>query len=77
MLGDRLVSDIEGPAIHDLLVPIWSSKPETARHVCQRIGRVLDWAYAKGYRTAEAPMQSLARGLPRQPRKSGHFAALS
>lgn len=76
MIGESLVSDIEGPTIRDLLVPIWLSKPETARRVRQRIGTVLDWAYAKGYRTTEAPMRSLARGLPRQPRKSGHFEAM-
>jgi integrase len=76
MIGDSLVSDIEGPAIRDLLAPIWLSKPETARRVRQRIGTVLDWAYAKGYRGTEAPMRSLARGLPRQPRKGGHFEAM-
>jgi integrase len=77
MIGDRIVSDIEGPSIRDLLAPIWLSKPETARRVRQRVGTVLDWAFAKGYRGTEAPMRSLARGLPRQPRKSGHFAAMS
>ena len=77
MIGDRLVSDIEGPQIRDVLAPIWLTKPETARRVRQRIGSVLDWSYAKGYRATEAPMRSLARGLPRQPRKDGHFAAMA
>lgn len=75
-IGNRLVSDIEGPAIRDVLAPIWLVKPETARRVRQRIGTVLDWSYAKGFRTTEAPMRSLARGLPRQPKKRGHFQAL-
>lgn len=75
-LGDRLVNDIEGPIIRDVLAPIWLSKPETARRVRQRIGAVLDWSYAKGYRPTEAPMRSLSKGLPRQPRKDGHFAAM-
>ena len=75
-LGNRLVSEIEGPAICDVLAPIWLAKPETARRVRQRIGSVLDWACAKGFRATEAPMRSIARGLPRQPRKKGHFAAL-
>jgi integrase len=44
--------------------------------VRQRIGTVLDWAHAKGYRTAEAPMRSVSRGLPRQPKQDNHFAAL-
>jgi integrase len=76
-LGDLLVSEIDGPAIRDVLAKIWLAKPETARRVRQRIGTVLDWAYAKGYRASEAPMRSLSKGLPRQPKKDGHFAAMS
>jgi integrase len=70
------VDKIEGPAIRDLLAEIWLSKPETARRVRQRIGTVLDWAYAKGLRSSEAPMRSLSKGLPKQPKKDNHFAAL-
>lgn len=74
--GEMLVSDIEGSHIRDALATIWLTKPETARRVRQRIAAVLDWAYAKGYRSSEAPMRSLARGLPRQPKKKGHFEAI-
>ena len=74
--GDALVSDIEAPAIRDALAEIWLEKPETARRVRQRIGTVLDWSFSKGFRTNEAPMRSISKGLPRQPRKSGHFAAM-
>lgn len=76
-LGDRLVSDIGAPEIRDVLAPIWLSKPETARRVRQRIGTVLDWACVKGFRANEAPLRSLSKGLPRQPRKDGHFAAMN
>ena len=75
-IGKQLVSDIEGPAIRDVLAPIWLTKPETARRVRQRVGAVLDWAYAKGFRSSEAPIRSLAKGLPRQPKKRGHFEAM-
>lgn len=75
-IGNRLVSDIEGPVIRDVLAPIWLSKPETARRVRQRIGVVLDWSYAKGFRTTEAPLRSISRGLPRQPKRDRHLAAL-
>lgn len=75
-MGDRLVSEIEGPLIRDVLAPIWLAKPETARRVRQRIGTVLDWSYARGFRATEAPMRSLSKGLPRQPKKDNHFAAL-
>jgi integrase len=77
LLGNRLVNDIEGPLIREVLLPIWLDKPETARRVKQRIGVVLDWAYASGMRPTEAPMRSVSRVLPRQPKKDGHFAAMS
>ncbi|MGB3794737.1 MAG: integrase arm-type DNA-binding domain-containing protein [Alteraurantiacibacter sp.] len=75
-LGDRLVSDIAVPLIRDTLAPIWLTKPETARRVRQRIGSVLDWACAKGFRDSEAPMRSVMRGLPRQQKKPKHHAAM-
>ncbi len=75
-LGDRLVNDIEGPLIREVLVGIWLAKPETARRVKQRIGVVLDRAYANGMRPTTAPMRSLNRTLPRQPKKDEHFAAM-
>ena len=75
-IGNRLVNDIEGPVIRDVLVPIWLTKPETARRVKQRIGVVLDWSYANGFRASEAPMRSVRRGLPKQPKKDKHFAAM-
>lgn len=75
-LGDIRVSEITGPMIRNVLAEIWLTKPETARRVRQRIGAVLDWAYASGYRDTEAPMRSISKGLPRQQKKEGHFAAM-
>lgn len=74
--GDRLVDEITGPMIRDVLAPIWLEVPETARRIRQRIGTVLDWAHAKGYRPAEAPMRSVTKGLPKQAKGQEHFAAL-
>ena len=76
VIGDSPVSEVEGPAIRDVLAKIWLTKPETARRVRQRIAAVLDWACAKGFRETEAPLRSIARGLPRQPRKQMHFSAM-
>ena len=75
-LGNVQVNDITGPMIRNVLAEIWLAKPETARRVRQRIGTVLDWAYASGYRDSEAPMRAITKGLPRQPKKEGHFAAM-
>ncbi len=75
-LGDVTVDQIDSKMILGVLLPIWLTKPETARRVRQRIGAVLDWAYVHEHRASEAPMRSLSKGLPRQPKKDGHFAAL-
>tara|TARA_R110000868_G_scaffold202806_3_gene450640 strand:+ start:6196 stop:7398 length:1203 start_codon:yes stop_codon:yes gene_type:complete len=75
-IGDLLVDQIDGPMIRDLLLPIWLDKPETARRVRQRVGSVLDWSHSKGFRALEAPMRSVTKGLPRQPKKDRHFASL-
>ena len=65
-LGNVQVNDITGPMIRNVLAEIWLAKPETARRVRQRIGTVLDWAYASGYRDSEAPMRAITKGLPQQ-----------
>lgn len=75
-LGKLKVDQIDGPLIRDVLAEIWLDVPETARRVRQRIGTVLDWAYSSGFRPTEAPTRSISKGLPRQPTKKGHFAAL-
>jgi integrase len=75
-LGEKPVDMIDPPAIRDVLMRIWLDIPETARRVKQRIGAVLDWAHANGYRPAEAPMRSVTKGLPRQPKNDGHFDAM-
>lgn len=75
-IGNIRVNDITGPMIRNLLAEIWLTKPETARRVRQRVGAVLDWSYASGYRDSEAPMKAITKGLPRQPKQDGHFAAM-
>lgn len=75
-LGDLPVNQIDGPMVRDVLANIWLTIPETARRVRQRIGTVLDYAHAKGWREAEMPLRAVSRGLPKQPKKISHFAAM-
>src|SRR4051812_46534152 len=75
-LGSVRVDRIDGPMVRDVLADIWLTIPETARRVRQRIGAVLDWAHAKGYRPTETPTRSISRGLPKQPKVKEHFAAM-
>lgn len=75
-LGPVKVDEIGTPEVRDVLLPIWLEKPETARRVRQRIGTVLDWAAAKGFREGENPVRSVTKGLPKQKDAVEHFAAL-
>ena len=75
-IGKLLPDNIDAPKIWSLLGPIWQDKPETARRVRQRIGTILDYAKAHGWRTDEAPMRALAMIVSKQPKRTGHFAAM-
>ena len=53
IIGAKPVGTISAPDLLNVLLPIWTTKPETARRVRQRIGVVLDWARAAGFRHAD------------------------
>ena len=75
-MGDLRVDLIGTPEVLKVLKVIWLTKPETARRVRQRIRTVLDWAKTAGLRSGDNPADGVARGLPAQPRRDGHFKAL-
>lgn len=75
-MGALPVDEVGSGHILEVLTPIWLEKPETARRVKQRIGAVLDWAFGKGWREAEAPMRALGKALPKNDAGAGHFEAM-
>ncbi len=80
IMGRVRVSDVTTADVLGALTPIWLSKPETARRVRQRIGTVMNWAVAQGWRQ-DNPAQAIASALPRQdkakqPRKALPYADL-
>lgn len=54
-LGDLNVEALETSHVTSVLNPIWTSKPETASRVRQRIEAVLDYATAQGLRVGSNP----------------------
>ena len=58
------------------LTPIWHDKPETARRVRQRIGAVMKWAVAMGYRSDNPAGDALGQALGRQQAVVQHMRAL-
>lgn len=76
IIGTKRVDTIDATAMHSALAPIWLTIPETARRVRQRMGLVLDYAKAKGWRSEETPMRSVATMLPKHKRADNHFSAM-
>jgi len=58
-----------------VLTPIWTEKHETARRVRQRIGTIMKWAIAQGWRQ-DNPAQDIAQALPKLSRQKVHRKAL-
>jgi len=75
-LGSVKVNSIGSAELIAALAPIWTDKPVMARKVRSRIGQVLAYAKAQGWRSEALPdMRELRSGLSKQKR-GGHFAAM-
>ena len=73
------VGDIASRLIpHSLAALIWTTIPESARRVKQRISSVMDWIHRQGasrnHQSAGCERQKV---LPRQSKATGHFARRS
>lgn len=74
-IGRIKVSDVTTADVLAVLQPIWLEKPETARRVRQRIGTVMKWAVANGWRT-DNPADAISQALPKQTDTQQHRKAL-
>ena len=63
-LGARDVDEVSTEDVIAVLRPIWHDKPTTARRVRQRIGAVLAWAVAQGFRP-DNPADAVKAVLPK------------
>jgi integrase len=76
VLGTKPVAAVTTSDVLQALTPIWTSKPETARRLRQRIRTVLDWARAAGHRSGDNPVDLIGDALPRHTAKTEHHEAL-
>jgi integrase len=74
--GDRPVDTIDSGDVLKALSPIWTTKPETARRLRQRIRVVLDWAKASGFRSGDNPVDGVTKVLPKVRERAIHLAAI-
>ena len=75
-LGDLPVDMIGRGDILDVLVPIWTAKPEAARKLRQRMRATLRWAQAHGYVEHNVAGEVIDGALPAQPAVKEHLRAL-
>lgn len=74
-LGKLKVQDVTTADVLAVLSPIWTTKAETARRVRQRIGTVMKWAIAQGWRQ-DNPAESISQALPKVSKVQEHRKAL-
>ncbi|WP_298020768.1 site-specific integrase [uncultured Parasphingopyxis sp.] len=75
-LGKRQVDEIRPRDIAAAMEPIWETKPEAARRVLSRIGRILDYACSKDWRDEQAPMRATRTLLGDQGKETRSFPAV-
>ena len=65
VLGAKRVDAIASADVLAAVLPIWSSKRETASRVRQRISAVMKWAVAQGYRADDPAGAAVLQALPK------------
>ena len=75
-LGRRRMDQISTADVMAVLIPHWHTKNETMRRVRQRIGAVMKWAVAQGYRDDNPAGDAISAALPKTGTVRKHQRAL-
>ena len=75
-LGDMSVDQIGREDVLEVLTPIWTVKPETARRVRRTIKATLRWCQAHGFVEHNMAGEAIDGGLPSMRSVKKHFRAL-
>ena len=75
-IGARPIHTLGTADVLDVLGPIWTETPETAKRVRQRMAVVFDWAKGAGHYAGENPVNGIKRALPTVKPKVKHMEAL-
>ena len=76
MIGNKPVDKIGRADVLTVLNPIWSTKPETARRVRQRLRTIFHWAMAYGFIEINPAGEVINGALPSMPKVKAHFRAM-
>ncbi len=75
-LGGKGIDRVTSADVMAVLQPIWTRKHATAQQVRQRIGAVMKWAIAQGYRNDNPAGDAVTAALPKRPVVVRHQRAL-
>ena len=75
-LARKRVDAVTTADVMAVLLPIWSTKRVTAGRVRQRIGAVMKWAVAQGYRDDNPAGDAISATLPKAAVRKQHMRAL-
>ena len=75
-IGDVPLDRIGRTEVLDILTPVWTVKPETARRIRLIIKTVMSWGMAYGYVTVNPAGAVIDAALPPMPKIKEHFKAL-
>ena len=75
-LSNRPVHEITQSDVLDVLKPVWSKRPETARRVRQRIRTILKYCQSKEYVKENVADGRIDGALPSMTKQKGNFRAL-
>ena len=75
-LGNTSLDRIDQDAVLQVLDPIWTTRPETARRVRQRMRTVFRWAMAHGFMKTNPAGEAIDGALPPMPKVKAHLRAL-
>ena len=75
-LGNAPLHRIDRGDVLQVLAPIWTTRPETARRVRQRMRTVFRWAMAHGFMDANPAGEAIDGALPPMRKVKAHLRAL-
>ena len=75
-LGNTPLDRIDRGDVLRVLTPIWTTRPETARRVRQRMRTVFLWGMAHGFMGTNPAGEAIDGALPPMPKVKAHLRAL-
>ena len=75
-IGNKKIDTVSRTDVLSVLTPIWSTRPETARRVRQRMRTIYRWAMANELIETNPAGEAIDGALPSMPKVKAHLRAL-